>query len=453
MKNQSFLQWMVQVVNYDFCPQFNVLVYWLKEPIGWVISAIAFSLLVGLMVGPQGYVLAFSFFALLVLGLAWPWLSMKGIQCQLILPDRRVEENQELELVFRVRNYWPLPVFGLMVNGEFLQESYESEPIAFSLKRVGAWSESEFRISITPRRRGVLPTGSVTVASGFPFGLKDVSKTVDDFQPTLVWPTCVPLEGFPVSESTRFSLQGPLRDKSGNDGDSIGVRVYRIGDRLRNIHWAQSARSQKLMVRERQSISSTGATVFLDLSPDDHDGIGISSSFEWSIRIAASICSHLHETQSPVRVVSWGLPNQTQLFEDNRNGIRPIMDFLASLPTLPGALNTIEELKASEGPLEQPSGSIFSYADSSNGHFFVIGSNQSANVRPVGSRDFVSKVTPVIVEIDGFNSKDELPLIGVATEVSDERQSYNKNSILIETPQSAAESLGSGWDRSFSDAV
>ena len=448
MKVRQFLFWLVQVANYDFCPSVNGAVGLLKQPLGWVVSAIAASLLVGLLIGPQGYIMALSFLALLVLGLAWPWISMKRIRCHLLLPDQRVEENQNLEMIFNVKNYWPLPVFGLMVKGEFLQENEGEEPIAFSLKRVAAWSESKFRIPITPSRRGKLPTGKVTVSSGFPFGLMDISKTVDALQSTVVWPTCVPLDGFPISESTRCLLQGALRDRSGDLGDSIGVRAYRNGDRLRNIHWAQSVRSQTLMVRERQSIASTGATVLIDLSPADHEGQGTGSSFEWTIRIAASICKHLHETHSPVQVVSFGLPRQTQTSEDNRNGIRPVMDFLANLPTFADAIKLSE---FSDGRRIE---SVDAYANSNYGYLFAIGSNRSMQIQSAGLRERASNITPVIVDVNRFKSDDELPLFGRSSEasISHESRASNRNAILLETPQAATEELVSGWNRSFSDA-
>ncbi|MFK7766152.1 MAG: DUF58 domain-containing protein [Mariniblastus sp.] len=455
MKLKQLAIWMIRIGSHDFCPWCNGLTDWLKEPLGWVVSAIAFSLLVGLLIGPQGFILAFAFLALLVLGLAWPWLSMKGIHCQLILPDRRVEENQELEVVFRVKNFWPLPVFGLMVKGEFLQECNKDESVAFSLKRVGAWSESEFRLPLIPRRRGKLPSGKVSVASGFPFGLMDISKTVDAYQPTLVWPTCVPLDGFPVSDSSRFCLEGALRDRAGNDGDSIGVRAYRFGDRLKNIHWAQSARSQKLMVRERQSISSTGATVFLDLTPGDHVGHGSSSSFEWTIRIAASICSHLHETHSPVRIIAFGLNGTPKHCEDNRNGLRPIMDFLANLPSLADATNLTDMSKSSNVSQEQQSEAIHSFSTGGNGHLFAIGTSESKQIQLLDSCNPASNVTPVVVDIEGFKSEDKLASHRKTdtSQIASNNRSGKSDSVLIATPHAAAEALVSGWSRSFSDAV
>lgn len=338
-------QWMTRVANYDFCPSWNWLFHWLKEPIGWVVTAIVFSLMVGVFIGPQGYVLAFAFTTLLILGMAWPWISMQGIRCRLVLPDRRTSENQKLEIVFRVKNYWPLPVFGMMVKGDFLQDLDDGdEPVAFALKHVAAWSESEFRIPFIPRRRGRLPTGDVVTTNGFPFGLVHISKPVTHSATAIVWPTCEQLGAFPVTDSVRFSLHGALQDQSGNEGDSIGVRSYRNGDRMRNIHWAQTVRTQRLMVRERQKISSADATIVLDLSPSVHTGRGSQSSYEWAIRIAASICSHLHESQSLVRVICIGLQNPANRMMDNRLGLRAIMDFLADLPPLDAELERVNSL-------------------------------------------------------------------------------------------------------------
>lgn len=299
----------LKMANHDFCPNLNRYVYWLKQPIGWVVAATLFSVLIGVFVGPQGFVLALAFFALLVLGLVWPWLSMKGIRCGLTIPGGPMKENEAGEVVLSVRNYWPIPVFGLIIEGDFLQGiDADEEPIMFALKRIPAFSRADFPVAVTPYQRGVFPAGEVRVQNGFPFGLADVSKPVENIEPTLVWPHSDSLHGSPPPEGTLMNLAGALADRSGNDGETIGIRSYRQGDQLRNIHWAQSARSQKLLVRERQTPSSTVSTVLLDLTSDHHSGWGIDSSFEWAIRIAASICHQLHRTNSSFRVVCMGLP-------------------------------------------------------------------------------------------------------------------------------------------------
>ena len=429
---KQFLTSILNAANHDFCPDLNRYVYWLKAPIGWVVTAMLFSILIGVFVGQQGYVLAVAFFALLVLGLVWPWLSMKGIQCSLVLPNAQMKENESTEIIFKVRNYWPLPVFGLIVEGDFLQDiDANEEPIAFSLKRIGAFSETDFPISVTPRRRGLLPCGEVKVKNGFPFGLADVSKAVPETSKTLVWPARHSLEGNPPSDDTRFNLIGALSDRSGNDGETIGVRSYREGDRMRNIHWAQTIRAQRLMVRERQTPSATIATVLLDLTADHHTGEGINNSFEWAIRIAASICEKLHRAQSSVRLICRGLPEGSQQAVNNHQGIDDIMDFLSRLPTLQ-MLRELSQIEGAKMGNENWSGA--------GQTFFVCTSLSNFSIQ------LGSDVEPVMIDLAGFEAAQGEPAIHLPG------NSRHTRDFEITTPQLAPSQLAFAWNRSYGSA-
>ena len=80
MSKQNLLRYCasaVELLNYDFCPSANAYLYWLKQPVGWVVCGAIASLLVGLFIGPQGYVLTGAFLTLLLLGVSWPWLCMR----------------------------------------------------------------------------------------------------------------------------------------------------------------------------------------------------------------------------------------------------------------------------------------------------------------------------------------------------------------------------------------
>ena len=443
---KSFTLWIARIANYDFCPRWNSIFRYLKEPVGWVVVAIAFSMLVGVLVGPQGYVLAFAFTTLLILGVAWPWISMRGLHCRLVLPDRRTSEDQPIEIEFRVKNNWPLPVFGVMVKGDFLQNLNDGdESVAFALKHIAAWSETEFRIPLSPRRRGRLPTGDVVTTNGFPFGLIEVSKTVAHPKTAIVWPVCQPLEALPITDSSRFSLNGALRDQAGDDGESIGVRCHRNGDRLRNIHWPQTVRTQRLMARERQKLSAADATVMLDLTPSVHAGQGAQSSYEWAIRIAASICRHLHDSQSLVRVVCLGLLNQTRTTADNRLGLQAIMDFFADLPVLPGEQEREAQLSQSFVS-ENRTTSKFKMV----GRQFLVATSRSTQL----PKDAVGQVTPVILDTAGFNEANSASSVEKKQPRQLEAASLPESpaqEIFIAGPTSAASHLANGWNRSFNN--
>ena len=61
-----------RLLTTDYCPWVNRYVYWLKQPIGWFLCAAAMCLLVGLFIGPQGFVLCGVLSVVMVVGVVWP---------------------------------------------------------------------------------------------------------------------------------------------------------------------------------------------------------------------------------------------------------------------------------------------------------------------------------------------------------------------------------------------
>ena len=329
------IRWVGHGLNHDFCPSFNKYVYWLKRPIGWVISAILFSAMVGLLIGPQGFVLMWSLIAFLVVGAIWPWLGMKGIGCRLEFDTSNSAEQQPTSARLIVTNGWPIPVFGLTVEGQFLQDIFnDDDKVAIGLKRIPAWSESEFKWDFKPERRGVLPQEPPVVATGFPFGLYQSQKTISLQRQIIVWPKCETLLSVHELDGVNFNIEGGLSDRPGHDGDVIGTRPYRHGDSTKHVNWAKTASAGKLVVLERQTAAQKSIRIVIDLAPQHQHGFGSRSSYEWGIRIAATIAKHLHLHQSQIRLSCTGLPAEFDNECVNARGLNPILDFLAMLPTL-----------------------------------------------------------------------------------------------------------------------
>ncbi len=79
---QSFRRF-TGVLNHDFCPWANRYVYWLKQPIGWFILAATAALVIGVSVAPHALVIFAAISVVIVLGVAWPWIGVRGISCGL----------------------------------------------------------------------------------------------------------------------------------------------------------------------------------------------------------------------------------------------------------------------------------------------------------------------------------------------------------------------------------
>ncbi|MDA7908858.1 hypothetical protein N9B68_00030 [bacterium] len=141
-------------LNYDFCPSFNRYLYWLKQPIGWIVCAVFASFLVGMFVGPQGFVLMWSFLGLLILGAVWPLLSLKAISCRLSFSKQRSAEGEDTVAVLEITNHWPVPFFGLMIVGDFLQDQvFEGDDVAIGLQRIPGASVSTFKWNVKPENQ------------------------------------------------------------------------------------------------------------------------------------------------------------------------------------------------------------------------------------------------------------------------------------------------------------
>jgi uncharacterized protein (DUF58 family) len=333
------LTWIVQAfkklnsgLNHDFCPGLNRYVYVLKKPLGWTICGAAFSALVGFFIGPQGFVLMWSFLALLVIGAVWPWLCMKQLECRLSFDRSRVQENGLATAIVEIKNKWPIPVFGLMVEGEFLLDLVEDDRVAVGLQRVPAWSVSQFKWAFEPKQRGLLPSDEPKLTNGFPFGLYQSERKIEVGKQTIVWPADCPLRGTPDLDGSQFNIAGIVSDLAGVDGDVIGTRNFREGDALKQMHWAKTARLGQLIVKERQTFAQQPFEVVVDLCSENHRGSGSQSSYEWAIRIAASVCTQLHRHKAEVRLVCLGLSPEHQSDIPSTAKLNLLLDHLATLP-------------------------------------------------------------------------------------------------------------------------
>jgi len=322
-------------LNHDFCPSANSYVYWLKQPVGWVVCGTFASILVGLFIGPQGYVLAGAFLTLLVLGVSWPWLCMRGLSCKVSFDDSRSIEGEPTIVTLDIVNRFPIPAFGLMIQGQFLQDlNHEDDVIVVGLKRAAGCSISNFQWPLKPKRRGKLPVESPLLVTGFPFGLYQISKPIKVVGNTIIWPKCEDVETLAETVGKQFAIDASSSRQAGNEGDTIGVRNYRFGDSVRNIHWSHTARHNRLIIRERQASTQTPIRVVLDLTRAHHTGTCSQSTYENAIRLAASVCSELHRHQCQIDLVCVGLSANTPFKSNNHRGMKPLMDFLALLPQL-----------------------------------------------------------------------------------------------------------------------
>lgn len=362
--NVNYLQ---NLLSTDFCPWANKYVYWLKQPIGWVVLAAIASVMVGIFHSRTGWLMLACFLVMIALGTIWPWLQIRAARCEVDFDRHRIHEQETVAVILRVTNRSPIPLFGLSIeNGFFVGEpqgdgSDPPEQICISLSRVPPFSTNVYRWNFVPQRRGLFPHSNLILATGFPFGIWTARKPVDVIRQLIVWPRTAVMPNVPADHAATFFPVGVPGNVAGDQHDYLGVRPWRPGESLRSVNWARTARTEEdIFVVERESCSRKSVEIDMQVATCTDD-----ETREWIIRIGATLVRlfHGHHYQ-----VAAGLDERLRAIRPSRHALSDFNDFLATFDW--------PQVAIPEGlPVTSPAG----------GTSYVVGSTAAAAWRDYGS--------------------------------------------------------------------
>ena len=160
--------------------------------------------------------------------------------------------------------------------------------------------------SVECYRRGLHQFGEIIVESKVPFGLFRRRRRLTTSLSVLVYPQVFTLEKIPLVEG----MQGThTRQQKTRVGQEIaGTRSYFPGDPLRHIHWRNTAREGRLMLKEFEDSQENTLIIGFDSSVDS--GEGRETVLEYSIKLAASVAGYIAGRGGGVRLLTGGLPDQ-----------------------------------------------------------------------------------------------------------------------------------------------
>jgi uncharacterized protein (DUF58 family) len=151
-------------------------------------------------------------------------------------------------------------------------------------------------LEITPLRRGLIHFQDLRVALPDPFGLFQGYRLVKNSAASL---TVLPRR----YRTPRLRLPGKFSPSSaelantnslGDSGEFLGLRDYRPGDPIRQIHWRSWARTGRPIVKELEKTTDPGYSLIVDIhQPRDGE-----SPFEELISVAASFISPIDGSES-----------------------------------------------------------------------------------------------------------------------------------------------------------
>ncbi|MCY3796612.1 MAG: DUF58 domain-containing protein [Chloroflexi bacterium] len=321
-----------------------------------------FSLAIGLFTGRADlFNIAYLIAAVMVLSLAWTWVSLRGIALRRTTRTRRAQVGRVFQESFGIRKTGILPKLWLEIRDHSNLPGHHASHVVPTL--VGN-REYIWEVETVCAVRGEFQLGPMTVVSGDPFGLFHSPRRVGATDRLIVYPMTVEINRviLPVGFLSGGDAQRQLTHQITTNASSI--RDYVSGDSMNRIHWRSTARTGNIMVKEFELDPLVDIWLFNDFSAESLcedpglrrlDGGGHiipgsaripPSTEEYGVVIAASLAKHFLDDE---RVVGYAAYTPyRQVFQPER-GNRQLTRILEALASARSASNhTLQDILSLE---------------------------------------------------------------------------------------------------------
>ena len=266
-----------------------------------------------------------------------PFASLDGVEMHVEHP-MRVVAGEAVPFTVVVRNGGRRRAYAVRVIGPFLPWDGQWITPPSTLHVIEAGGEARTTVYARFDLRGQRSLGRFAAASVWPMGLVMGRRVRSRRVVINVVPRIAPIEGLPVKDTVRQHHGGAAAsDRAGESYELLGVRDYRPGDRVRDLHARSWARHGRPVVREfRASTSRRVGIVFHTDCPHGDRG-----RFEAAVQIVAGMNERLLRDEVHVELMVVGTESMTASMGAHASAIEIGLDTLSVVDASP-ALDAVQ---------------------------------------------------------------------------------------------------------------
>lgn len=224
----------------------------------------------------------------------WAKITAGQVTLSIRINEEMIVEEDVVEIwtVLENRSWMPIPWFevthpvpeGLLVqDGEFWRDEIIYRTYLFPRQRV------QRRHLVRCEKRGVHRFERAEVQFGDGIGLKDIHDVLLTGAHLIVRPRLLENDQLPVRLNELIGERAVVRWYQEDTSRLQGIRSYQLGDPYKNIHWAATARTGQLMIKQFETTSETDFYVLLNTQFFDPYWLGnIRAVLEQQCRLAAT---------------------------------------------------------------------------------------------------------------------------------------------------------------------
>lgn len=267
---------------------------------GWGVLATSVALLVaGRVLGlVELYILAATSVALCAAAAAYVSLHGLDVRTDRVLHPPRVHAGGSSRVDLGIRNAGRRRTPVLEVRDPF-DRGWRWARFLVPPLAPGATSRAAYRLPT--EERGIFDIGPLEVSLSDPFGLARRRYSSAGVTQLTVYPRIDLVSPVPAARGhdPQSAAHHP-RALLGHGDDFYALRPYEVGDDLRRVHWASTARVDDLMIRQDEMPWQSRVTILVDVRRSVHTP----ESLELAVSAAASIHAASLRERSLVRLVS-----------------------------------------------------------------------------------------------------------------------------------------------------
>ncbi|TME10434.1 MAG: DUF58 domain-containing protein [Chloroflexi bacterium] len=265
-----------------------------------LVAALALLLFFAYLTGAHpGFNLAYALCLLVAIAWLWPRLLINKVSVSRKLDPGTPTVGESYEETFTVRKTGHMPAPWIEVRDLSQIAEYQpgrvlsvgGDPVSWKAR--GAY-----------RRRGWITFGPTSLRVQEPFGLFSQEVRVRERTTVLVYPRVRPIPDLMTSSVQQIGNSPSFGAWADYPPETGGVRDYTPGDSFGRIHWALSARHNRLMSKTFEQPLTTDIWILLDLDRKVHYGTGENSTLEYAVSLAASMASQVHSRGRQVGLIA-----------------------------------------------------------------------------------------------------------------------------------------------------
>ena len=237
------------------------------------------------------FVLAALLLGAVVAGIVVPLVALRGLDVVLVAPAE-TRQGVDTAVQLAIVNHGRGVRWGVVASDDHIGGATTS---------VGAIRPGEQVEVGTVRgapRRGEAHTAWVELRSAAPFGVAERRRRLPADVTTLVLPRVVPLGALPfIDLASSREAAADTEARRGQGPEYLGVREFRPGDPIRQVHWRLTARHGELVVRDLEEHRVPRLAIWIDTGSGD-------DALDEACSAAASIVSSASATGVGVRLAA-----------------------------------------------------------------------------------------------------------------------------------------------------